>query len=429
MALESGAEKVPDTFFDVRCHMNETGNRSPETLSERVRSLRLTEVSNAGASAGWWIPWAICLVLLCATAVLALEAFSPIDDEMVKKLAEERGLSVGKPEAKGSAWKFVLPGAPESAASEITLESKGYIVPFSLVQVSPKISATVMKLYIKEGMAVNKDFVLAELEEVEYQSDLDHAIQAKEGAAARLEALQKYRPKESTQAEAERDEAKSQNLQNKLSYVRAVELKKTGGIAPAEYEAAESAYLASDAREKRLQIAYEFMSKKGPRDALIDAAKADWNQAEADRVKAKWRKDNTKVLAPIKGIILTKKTEEGNIVNPAAFSNGLSASLCEMADLHDLEVDLSIAERDIAKLFKDQDCRIRAEAFPNRIYTGYISRIMPMGDRSKSSVPVRVKIQFPAVDAKGQPLPKDEQGEYLRPEMGAIVTFLNRKAK
>jgi hypothetical protein len=53
---------------------------------------------------------------------------------------------------------------------------------------------------------------------------------------------------------------------------------------------------------------------------------------------------------------------------------------------------------------------------------------MPMADRSKSSVPVRVKIQFPAVDAKGQPLPKDEQGEYLRPEMGAIVTFLNRKS-
>jgi HlyD family secretion protein len=394
-----------------------------------VRSLRLTEMSDAGASAWRWIPWGICGVLLCTTAVFALEAFSPIDDEMVKKLAEERGLSVGKPEAKGSAWKFVLPGAPESAASEITLESKGYIVPFSLVQVSPKISATVMKLYIKEGMAVDKDFVLAKLEEVEYQSDLDHAIQAKEGAAARLEALKEYRPKESTQAMAELDEAKSQNVQNKLSYVRAVELKKTGGIAPAEYEAAESAYLASDAREKRLQIAYEFMSKKGPRDAMIASADADLQLAVADWRKAKWRRENIEVKAPIKGIILSKKTEEGNIVNPAAFSNGLSASLCEMADLHDLEVDLSIAERDIAKLFKDQDCRIRAEAFPNRIYTGYISRIMPMGDRSKSSVPVRVKIQFPAVDAKGQPLPKDEQGEYLRPEMGAIVTFLNRKAK
>ena len=47
---------------------------------------------------------------------------------------------------------------------------------------------------------------------------------------------------------------------------------------------------------------------------------------------------------------------------------------------------------------------------------------MPMADRSKSSVPVRVMIEFPAVDSK-----MEKQGEYLRPEMGAIVTFLNRK--
>ena len=91
------------------------------------------------------------------------------------------------------------------------------------------------------------------------------------------------------------------------------------------------------------------------------------------------------------------------------------------------EVDLSIAERDISKLFENQDCRIRAEAFPQRIYQGYVSRIMPMGDRGKSAVPVRVKIDFRPVDAKGQPLLKDTQGQFLRPEMGAIVTFLKPK--
>jgi hypothetical protein len=42
-------------------------------------------------------------------------------------------------------------------------------------------------------------------------------------------------------------------------------------------------------------------------------------------------------------------------------------------------------------------------------------------------VPVRVKLQFPAQDKKGNVLPKEAQGTFLRPEMGAIVTFLNRK--
>ena len=105
------------------------------------------------------------------------------------------------------------------------------------------------------------------------------------------------------------------------------------------------------------------------------------------------------------------------MVNPAAFSNGLSASLCDMADLSDMEVDLAIAERDISKVFKGQKCRVKAEAFPDRVYSGFVSRLMPTADRAKGAVPVRVKID----------IPREEEGRYLRPEMGAVVTFLAKE--
>ena len=59
-----------------------------------------------------------------------------------------------------------------------------------------------------------------------------------------------------------------------------------------------------------------------------------------------------------------------------------------------------------------------AEAYPNRPYRGFVSRIMPTGDRAKAAVSVRVKIEIPA----------DEAGQYLRPDMGARVTFYNKKA-
>src|SRR5262249_31100857 len=146
----------------------------------------------------------------------------------------------------------------------------------------------------------------------------------------------------------------------------------------------------------------------GPRVERVDAADAEVKQWQAELAKAQWRLDNCTVRAPIKGIILTKKAEEGNIVNPSAVSNGLSASLCEMADLTDLEVDLKIQERDVAKVFKGQRCKIRAEAFPDRTYEGVVSRLMPIADRSQAAVPVRVKI-------KGL---ETEEGVYLKPEMG-----------
>jgi multidrug resistance efflux pump len=409
--------------------MNELGNSSATktagSLSDRVRSLRLPDSYESQGSAFWWLPWALCLVLLGATGFLALEAFSPIDDDTLKKLAEERKLTVTSESAQ---TKLTLPGSTGSGAapSEIALESKGYIVPISLIQVSPKISGTVLKLNVDEGMEVPKDFVLAVLEDIEYKSDLDHTVGARQSAVGRLEELRKYRDDEVRQAKADLEDTVALRDQASAKFKRTRDLKQRGAVSPEDYESAESAYKSYESRVQRLQLTLDLL-RKGPRDEKIATAAADVAQAQADFDKADWRWNNTKVKAPIKGIILSKKTEEGNIVNPSAFSNGLSASLCEMADLWELEVDLSIAERDISKTFKGQDCRIRAEAFPNRIYMGYVSRIMPMGDRSKGAVPVRVKFRFPAQTDKGEALPKDKQGEYLRPEMGAIVTFLNRK--
>jgi hypothetical protein len=42
---------------------------------------------------------------------------------------------------------------------------------------------------------------------------------------------------------------------------------------------------------------------------------------------------------------------------------------------------------------------------------------MPIGDRGKAAVPVRVKID----------VPREEAGRFLRPDMGALVTFYNKK--
>jgi multidrug resistance efflux pump len=150
----------------------------------------------------------------------------------------------------------------------------------------------------------------------------------------------------------------------------------------------------------------------GPREERIEVAKAELELAKADETKAKWRLDNTTIRAPVSGTILLKNAEEGNVVNPLV-QHG-TYSFCEMADLSDLEIDLKIQERDVSKIFKGQKCKIRAEAWPDRVYEGYVSRLMPIADRSQGAVPVRVKVN----------VPPQEEGVYLKPEMGAVVAFL-----
>ena len=237
--------------------MNDTANNSlaKTALSERVRSLRLSETSDAGSGAAWrsWIPWAIRAFLFCAASVFALEAFSPINDDLIKQLAQERGLNVGKGSPDSSAGKLVLPGSPGSSSSsvEISLESKGYIVAFQLIQVSPKISGTVLKLNIEEGKEVAKDFVLAQLEDVEYKSDLDHAVAARKSAAGRLEELRKYRDAEIRQTKADLDDSIFQRDQAKAKFDRTVVLKQRNAASPEDYEAAEFGYRSLEARDLR----------------------------------------------------------------------------------------------------------------------------------------------------------------------------------
>src|SRR5262249_52221603 len=108
-----------------------------------------------------------------------------------------------------------------------------------------------------------------------------------------------------------------------------------------EYEQARFGYDAMARRVERLDAALWLM-KEGPRKEKVEAARHDVEAAQADLAKASWRLENCKIRAPISGHILTKKAEKGNVVNPLAFN--VAASLCEMANLADLEVDLSVQE-------------------------------------------------------------------------------------
>lgn len=375
------------------------GNSTPSSLSDRVRGLRLPQRQHPPAQGRVWLPWLLCLILAGSTAFFALRGETAPDDK------------------RSEGTRTLAPQAPRvGAQDDIALEAKGYIIPVSLIQVSPKVSGMVMELLIEEGMKVKENDPLARLERTEYEHELSRAQGLVDAARHRLIELTDYREQEVRQVKAELEDSNAQREQLYLEWRRAIELKASRALAPREYEQAVSAYKSMDFRVQKLKLAHELMLK-GPRDERIESARAELKQAEAEWAKAKWKYDNCEVRAPVTGTILTKRAEKGAMVNPAAFSNGLAASLCDMADLTNMEVDLAIAERDIGRIIVDQRCKIRAEAFRDRVYHGRVSRIMPTGDRAKGAVPVRVKIE----------IPREEEGMYLRPEMGAIVTFLNTK--
>jgi multidrug resistance efflux pump len=359
----------------------------------------------------------LCLLLAVSTAILGYVLATRQPDEAFARVEP----SASAPAAQASVNRAT------AQAGEIALESKGYIIPTRQILVSPQVSGKIIKLAkkragdspeeesLREGMHFDKNEILAELEDTDYQADYDRAVGNLASAqAAFAEAKTGYREEEKGQAASELEEAVKQLNQLNRDVARLEPLLKSKACSEDDYEQTVAKRDAMQQRVFRLNWVKR-MLEAGYRKERIEAAGAAVKQAQADLDKAKWRLDNCKIRAPISGTILKKNAEEGNIVNPIAF-NG-SFSLCEMADLAELEVDLAIQERDISRVFRGQKCRIRAEAFPDRVYSGHVSRLMPIADRAKGAVPVRVKII----------VPKEEEGVYLKPEMGALVSFLNGK--
>jgi multidrug resistance efflux pump len=362
-------------------------------LHERVLSLRLPQADSSRGTGSAKAAWALVVALAVVVGVLVYLL-----------------LQRGSPETSAAASQEKPVETQTASSGNIALDSKGYIMPVQRILVSPKVSGMIVKLDILEGRRVKKGAILAELEDVDYQATLRHDESALESAKQRLAEIVAMRPNEIGQAKAELERAKPDLAQLKADYERDRDLfLKQKAISQLDYEVAESKYRQADWRVRSLENALEMLNS---RDNKIAAAKADVSAAEADLAIARWKLDNCKIRAPIDGTILKKNAEEGNLVNPIAM-NG-SYSLCDLADLSDLEVELTIEERDISKVAQGQKCRVRTDAYPDRAYEGYVSRLMPIADRNKAAIPVRVKVT----------VPREEEGIYLKPDMTAMVSFL-----
>jgi multidrug resistance efflux pump len=360
------------------------------------------------------LPWVLCSILLVLTTAFGYRAY---------RVAPAAGTAASDQGPPSSA-----PTAPTAVAAsgDVVLPAKGYCIPAHQVQLSPKVGGMMVKLNkrFQEGEFFKEGEELAWIEDVDFKSDVDHAIAALHAAEQRRDELKCYRKQEVEQAERELQESQANLVQLDLDLRRTLKLIPTGSATQKDYEAAQYTRDAVARRVDRLKSNVEMM-REGPRKEKLLAAEEDVRSAQADLDKAKWRLENCIIRAPIDGHILKKNAEKGNVVNPLAFN--VATSLCDMANLADLEIDISVQERDIKVVFDKQECTVMPEAYENhepfrnkhpRGYRGVVSRQMPVADRSKGAIQVRVKVEVPA----------DEVGKYLKPDMSVLVYFLKGTA-
>ena len=398
------------------------------SLSDRVRSLRLVKPSGSAAKPrSAWLPWGLTAIALAAAAAFGWRAYrlAPAGSGQSAEQSAEQSADADSSKASKSGGGLSSPASgtatPAAATGDVVLDSKGYLIAAHQIQLSPQVGGEIIWLdpNFKEGAVYKKGDRLAEIDPVLFAAQLDSANAAERVAETNLTQVETG----STLQDIEAAKDLLQNLAAKLELSKIDERYfLAAGFAVTQHDKDRAA-----AQVKVDQSAYEGQKATVLKleTSLIEqrlVAKAQVLSAKAAVQQAEKQLKNCTILAPTTGIILSKKAELGGYVNPLAF--GAAGYLCEMADLKDLEVELDIQERDISRVATGQRCRIMPEAGQHddaflkthpHGYDGVVSRRMPVANRAKGAVTVRVKVEIPE---------QEPSGEYLLPDMGVLVSFL-----
>ena len=133
--------------------------------------------------------------------------------------------------------------------------------------------------------------------------------------------------------------------------------------------------------------------------------------AEARVREAEQMKENMFIKAPFNGTVISKDAEVGESILPGGMGEASGrGSAVTVADLEHLEVECDVKEDYISRVTPGQTAEVAVDAVPKFRYQGRVRKIIPMGDRARATI--KVKVEIINVDPR------------LFPNMSATVYFL-----
>lgn len=304
----------------------------------------------------------------------------------------------------------------ESASQSAVLVATGYVIPHYKIQVGSKIMGRVAWIGVEKGDRVRAGQPVVRLEDREYRAQYEQARATHEAAKTRLTELERgSRPEEIDRARAEMERAQAQLRTEEAQFRRIEGLVNEGVFAAQTLDEARGRLDSARANVDALAKTYQ-LTRLGPRQEQIDAARSEVERAGAAMEYAKTILDATEITVPVTGTILERNVEQGEMVTTSFVGDrGAKSFVVTLADLTDIQVELDITQNDFNRIRPRQPCTAVTDAYPDRVYDCVVDEIAPEANRQKATVQVKVKFTRP--------------DEYVRPEMNARVTFLDPDAK
>jgi HlyD family secretion protein len=299
----------------------------------------------------------------------------------------------------------------------------GKVTPITKVEVKSKASGIVKKLLVDYGDRVKKGQLLAQLDKIEIEAQVEQSKAALEAAQANLK---------SSQADSERAKVDAEGPDVPLlkrAYDRAVSMAKDGVVSTSALEDA----------QKNYEMA---LNKQNVSKAQVTVLKAKIAQSQAqvaqDQANLKQLEEQlsyTDIISPIDGIVLSRDVQMGDAVSSILVLGSSATLVMTLGDTSEVYVKGKVDESDIGKVYLGQRARIKVESFKDKTFDGKVTKISPMGVEKDNvtTFEVRVSIQNPGGELKAEMTANaeiilEEHKNVLQIPEGAILYDKDKKA-
>jgi RND family efflux transporter MFP subunit len=256
------------------------------------------------------------------------------------------------------------------------LSANGYLKSRSQAMIGTKIPGRVERMHVREGMMVKKGDTLAVIE----HNDMKAMLASREAQLLKNE--------------AELDEAKADRWEKEREEGRVTRLHGQHKATQEEYERAVAGLKKAQARVAALEASIKLTS------------------ANIQEIRSTI--ETMSLYAPFDGTVVEKQGEEGEVITPTAMSSSLGrTAVVTVADLGHMDVETDISENLLWRIALGQPAEVSVSAIPTKRYQGRLRQVLPMGDRTRGTVKVKVEILDP--------------DDKLFPELAATVHFLPSK--
>ena len=225
---------------------------------------------------------------------------------------------------------------------EVNIEASGVIEAISSVEIKSKASGEVLYLGAEVGDFVEKGSMLGQIDQRTPKNILDQAKSDLEASKVRLA------------------NAKSQSE-------RGEELHQKGSISDKDYEDIQENFAQAKSTLVRTEVTFE---------------------------NAKIALDDTVVRSPVRGTVISRPVEVGQVISSPTSAVGGGTVLMTMADLSKVRVRALVDEIDVGKVSIGQKVSIKVSAYRDKEFIGIVSKIEPKArvEQNVTTFPVLIDI-------------------------------------